>query len=175
MEIRKMEIKDLQSIMKVIEDAQNALRCAGIDQWQNNYPNEEVMMQDIAQEECYGLIDHRIIGCMTLQFKEETTYIDIDGKWLSQNEGYGTLHRIAILSEVKGKRVADLMLEFAIEKAKERKVNWLRVDTHHQNKSMQKWLSRNGFIYCGIITLMDGALRQAFERRIHDEIEYKRD
>ena len=38
----------------------------------------------------------------------------------------------------------------------------VRIDTHHENV-MRKLIERNGFVYCGIITLSNGELRDAFE------------
>jgi RimJ/RimL family protein N-acetyltransferase len=46
----------------------------------------------------------------------------------------------------------------------DRGVNSIRVDTHKENKSMQKLLKKNGFTYCGIIYLVDGNERAAFEK-----------
>ena len=40
----------------------------------------------------------------------------------------------------------------------------IRIDTHRDNIPMQKMLNKNGFIYCGIIYLLDGKERFAFEK-----------
>jgi len=42
----------------------------------------------------------------------------------------------------------------------------VRMDTHHDNLSMQSFLTKYGFKYCGEITLKSGALRRAYEKRI---------
>ncbi|MFY9394774.1 MAG: hypothetical protein WBI32_09720 [Halanaerobiales bacterium] len=40
---RKAEYRDFNEIMAIIKEAQVHLRESGIDQWQNNYPNEEIV------------------------------------------------------------------------------------------------------------------------------------
>ena len=40
----------------------------------------------------------------------------------------------------------------------------VRMDTHHDNLSMQSFLTKYGFKYCGEITLKSGALRRAYEK-----------
>jgi len=33
----------------------------------------------------------------------------------------------------------------------------IRIDTHHDNKIMQRLLQENGFVHCGVIFLTDGS------------------
>ena len=39
--------KDLEGIIDIIKDAQELLAGQNIDQWQNGYPNEKVILKDI--------------------------------------------------------------------------------------------------------------------------------
>ena len=43
MEIRKSSFEDIDQIMCVIHDAQESMRNNSIPQWQDGYPNEEVI------------------------------------------------------------------------------------------------------------------------------------
>ena len=40
----------------------------------------------------------------------------------------------------------------------------MRIDTHEENKGMQKLISQLGYKYCGIIVLESGDKRLAFEK-----------
>ena len=40
----------------------------------------------------------------------------------------------------------------------------MKNDTHRDNQSMQRMQAKNGFEYCGVIYLEDGAERIAFEK-----------
>lgn len=54
MEFRRSEVKDIHKIMMIIKQAQNYFKENNIDQWQNNYPNEEVINDDINKKLFYG-------------------------------------------------------------------------------------------------------------------------
>mgnify|MGYP000063742405 CR=1 FL=1 len=44
---RAGEEKDLEGIMAVIHDAQRTMGEAGLDQWQDGYPSEEIIRDDM--------------------------------------------------------------------------------------------------------------------------------
>lgn len=46
----------------------------------------------------------------------------------------------------------------------EKGIHSIKVDTHEDNRSMQRFLQKNGFVYCGVIYLQDGSKRLAFEK-----------
>ncbi len=55
MELRKTNISDVSSVMKIISQSQSYFKSKGIDQWQNNYPNENTIMGDINNGYSYVL------------------------------------------------------------------------------------------------------------------------
>ena len=79
-----------------------------------------------------------------------------EGNWLN-DESYGVLHRVASNGEAKG--VFKEILLYASEHYSN-----IRIDTHHDNKIMQRLLEQNGFVYCGVIFLGDGSPRLAYQR-----------
>ena len=85
MEIRNSTQENLHDIMKLIHQAQNYFKNANIDQWQDGYPNEETILEDIAQNNSYVLIENNhVIATMFLSFDGEPTYTHIDGQWLTE-------------------------------------------------------------------------------------------
>lgn len=165
MVFQKATLADLPSIMKIITQAQEYLRVSGIDQWQNGYPSEDVIRKDIEQGNSYVLTrDGVVLATAVLEFGGDPNYAKIyDGAWSSARE-YGAIHRIAVMSDQKGRGLANRMLSSFANLCLQRGVHSLRVDTHRDNRSMQQMLLKNGFEYCGIIFLADGSPRVAFER-----------
>ena len=47
MNFRKSTKSDVSKIMEIVKQAQEYFKSQGIDQWQNNYPNDEVINNDI--------------------------------------------------------------------------------------------------------------------------------
>ncbi len=165
MEFRKAELRDLEVIMSIIRKAQDQFKKDGIDQWQNNYPNEDIIKSDIEKEESYVLLkDNTIVGTVYLSFTGESDYDKIyQGQWLTEGP-YAVIHRVAVELDLRGQGLASRVMEFAVNKCKDRGFNSIKVDTHKDNKPMQRLLDKYGFKYCGLIYLKSGAERIAFEK-----------
>ena len=168
MGFRKAEEKDLSDIMKIIHQAQEDLRAQGIDQWQEGYPNEEIVRKDISRQESYVLEKAgELIATVAVSFEAEPSYERIyEGAWKTQVP-YGVIHRIAVRRDKKRLGAATEILNKIIHICREGNIFSLRIDTHRDNKGMQSWIERNHFEYCGIIYLQSsGAPRNAYERRL---------
>ena len=165
MEFRKAVEADAGSIMNIIRQAQDYFREHDIDQWQNNYPNLEILKNDISNKNGYVLVkDHIIVGTVTVIFGAEKSYESIyDGKWLSDLQ-YAVIHRIAVDSSYKGLGLSAVIVKNIEDICLKMGVHSIRVDTHRDNVSMQRMLQKNGFVYCGIIYLEGNAERIAFEK-----------
>ena len=114
MEFRKSVKSDIPEIMGIIKQAQDYFKEKNIDQWQNGYPNEEVINNDIENEESYVMIkDDKIVATTVISFKEESCYENIiDGKWLT-NGDYGVIHRIAVGKNYKGLGLSHKIIKYA--------------------------------------------------------------
>ena len=80
-------MKDIEKIMCVIHEAQESMRANGIPQWQDGYPNEEVISQDIKIGNSYVLVeDENIIGTANIVAGHEPSYDYIEGgQWLNDH------------------------------------------------------------------------------------------
>ena len=56
------------------------------------------------------------------------------------------------------------MIEHACKLAKAEGASSVRIDTHEDNIPMQNMIEKNGFKKCGIIYLLDGNKRLAYEK-----------
>ena len=171
MKFRKSMSADIPEIMKIIRDAQEKLRLQNIDQWQNHYPNETTIQEDIKKSESYVLCDeinNKIIATAAVSFLGEETYAHIyHGKW-NFNDPYGVIHRIAVHKEYLCKGIASLLLFELYQMALDSGVHYFRIDTHKENIPMQKLLKKHHFIPSGIIYTKDGGERIAFEKHLKE-------
>jgi GNAT superfamily N-acetyltransferase len=169
MEFVKASNIHLQSIMNIVHDAQTYLASLDIDQWQNGYPDENRILQDIAGQESYIVKndENQIIGTAMFTTKPEPTYEIIEGNWLTdQKAQYGVIHRMAVSNNSRNKGIAKFMFDQCEQLLKENHINSMRIDTHQDNKGMQTLLKNRGYHYCGIIYLENGDKRLAFEKII---------
>ncbi len=167
MDFRIATESDIDKIMEIIKQAQEYLKKKGVEQWQDNYPNLNIINDDIDKRKGYVLEkDDTIVATVAVSFNDEKTYeIIYNGKWITENE-YAVIHRIAVDNNYKGKRLSSEILAHIEKMCLQRNVHSIKVDTHKQNKSMRKMLSNNGFQYCGIIYLENGSERVAYEKVI---------
>ena len=182
MNFRKSTFDDVDRILEIIEKAKIELKKLGLDQWQNSYPNREVVENDIKNEFSYVLeeiakkdnksenqISKKIIGTIVLSPEMEEAYSKIEGKWIT-NDDYIVIHRLAVDSEVKNKGIATKILEFSEKECIKNKILSIKTDTHENNEPMKKFLEKNGFSYCGVIYLDKepdvGEKRIAYEKII---------
>ena len=74
MEFRKSTKNDVTKIMNIVKQAQNYFKEQGIDQWQNNYPNEEVINGDIENGDSYVMLkDDKVVATTVISFDKEET------------------------------------------------------------------------------------------------------
>lgn len=66
----------------------------------------------------------------------------------------------------KGQGLASEIIKEIEKMCLSRKIHSIRIDTHEDNKPMQRLIEKNGFKYCGIIYLNDKSKRLAFEKLI---------
>ena len=157
--IRKARPSDIDEVMEIFSSARKFMRNTGNKkQWVNGYPSREVIEED-QQSGCSYVVEENgeIIGTFFFKLGVDPTYIKIyDGKWINDG-GYGVIHRIAV--KYHGRNITTLVYNYCFDKAKS-----LRIDTHRDNIPMQRSLSKNGFVYCGIIFLANGEERLAYQR-----------
>ena len=161
MNIRNAKIEELSDLMRIYGDARVFMRESGnAEQWSGGYPSEKVITADIEAGNSYVCEENgEILGVFCYFFGNDPTYAKIyEGAWLNE-EPYGVIHRIAVAKNAHGKGVAKKCFEFALEHAKN-----VKIDTHRDNIPMQKSLVKNGFARCGIIYLENGDERIAFQR-----------
>ena len=165
MEFKKSVEADVDSIMKIIKQAQDYFKEKGINQWQNNYPNVEVISNDVAEKNSYVLLQNKeVVATAVVSFKGEKTYESIyEGEWISNKE-YAVVHRIAVDNSHKGLGLSSQIIKNVEALCIEKGVCSIKVDTHEQNLSMKNLLRKNKFEHCGIIYLEDSNKRIAFEK-----------
>lgn len=163
--IRLGMINDLESIMDVIKEAQTRMKHDGLTQWQNGYPNREIIIEDLHNKNLYVCeLEGKIIATMSV-FPYDSIYDDIEGKWLN-NDPYMAVHRIAISDMYVGKGINQKMLNFIFDHFNVRNI---RIDTHPSNTRMIRSLEKQGFKACGTVHVLtdEDSLRIAYHKTLH--------
>ncbi len=171
MNIRQATKKDLISLMLIFEEARGTIAALGINQWQDGYPNETVIAEDIAigRSYCVENADGKVCASFALIDDGEPTYdVITHGEWRTgdRKTGYLAIHRVAIAVASRGQGIAPAVMSFAQDYANRHGLTSLRIDTHEGNVVMRRMLEKNGFSLCGVIFLQNGDPRVAYERLV---------
>lgn len=167
-DVRAGRPEDAPAIAAILADAKEFLHSAGVNQWQQGYPQVSDFLHDMEEGRSW-VFTHagEVVGVLALSLLPEFCYEMIRGAWLTEGV-YASLHRVAVRADMRGSGLAEEMFSFAADIALGRGAAGLRVDTHPDNQAMQGLLRKQGFSYCGKVYLEDhverGAMRLAFEK-----------
>lgn len=161
--IRKATYDDIPELMEVFSKAREIMRSSGnMNQWNDNYPSEDIVRNDISQGVCYVLCEsknsgrERILATMAFIPGPDPTYAEIyDGEWIDEG-AYHVIHRIA--ARESGRGAAARLLEWAHTQA-----DTIRIDTHKDNVIMHHIMQKQDFTHCGVIYLQNGNPREAYQ------------
>lgn len=163
--IRTATQEDVPYIMPLFDEARAKMQASGNSrQWINGYPSVEKVLEDIRQNGAYVVEDKgKTVAYFAFLPSPEPTYEKIvGGQWLDEEKPYHVIHRIAGAQGVHG--IFNSMLEYAFLQE-----NNIRIDTHKDNVIMQHLLQKHGFSYCGVIYLLSGDERLAYQKIIKSE------
>jgi GNAT superfamily N-acetyltransferase len=165
MKLRKAIFFELPMIWLILKQAIEQRKKDGSDQWQNGYPNESTVFDDIQNGHAYVLVENEIIiAYAAIIFGEEPAYNIIKGSWLTYND-YAVIHRVATAESHKGKGVASKLFNLIEDLCLQQEVYSIKVDTNFDNIPMMKILDKLQYTYCGEI-FFGGAPRRAYEKII---------
>jgi GNAT superfamily N-acetyltransferase len=165
MELRKAGQSELPAIWKIIQYAIEQRRLDGSKQWQDGYPNENSLQDDLDQGNAYVLADgETILAYAAIIFDKEPAYEAIEGRWLSDGP-YVVVHRVATSKAAKGKGLATRLFQMIEDLAMDRKVYSIKVDTNFDNQPMLRIAEKLGYTYCGEVYFR-GSARRAFEKML---------
>jgi GNAT superfamily N-acetyltransferase len=156
---------DANSVWTILQQAIVRRKNDGSNQWQDGYPNPDVVQRDI--ERGYGYVlttNDEVVGYAAVILNDEPAYDAIVGKWLTNGDFY-VVHRIALSDQFIGKGLGKVILKFIEDLARTNNVPSIKVDTNFDNAAMLKTFENLGYKYCGEVTFRDSP-RKAFEKVI---------
>lgn len=162
-QFRQANYSEASLIWQILKDAIKRRKEDGSNQWQDGYPNMEVVKSDI--EKKIGFVftqNDTIIGYSAVIINDEPDYINIEGKWLSDQD-FIVYHRVAISEEFLAKGMAKKMMKLIEQYALSKNIYSLKADTNHDNIPMMKIFEKLGYSFCGIVYIRQSP-RRAYEK-----------
>jgi len=160
---RKAFVSEIPQIWEILKLAIARRKEEGSNQWQDGYPNPDVVKNDIAKDVGYVLLqDNLIVGYCAILINDEPEYANIIGKWITDTD-FVVFHRVAISENYLGQGLAKKMFQHIEGIARELYIKSIKVDTNFDNIPMLKIFEKLGYVYCGEVYFR-GSPRRAFEK-----------
>ncbi|MDB9990162.1 GNAT family N-acetyltransferase [Flavobacteriales bacterium] len=162
-QFRPAKISEAFEIWQILKDAIQRRKEDGSNQWQDGYPNMDVVKNDIERKIGFVLTQNdNIIGYTAVIINNEPDYINIEGKWLT-NQDFMVYHRVAISKKFLAKGMAKKMMKLIEEYALSKNIYSLKADTNHDNIPMLKIFEKMGYSFCGTVHIRQSP-RKAYEK-----------
>jgi GNAT superfamily N-acetyltransferase len=162
---RKANLSEIAPIWEILQQAIQRRKNDGSAQWQDGYPNPEVVQKDIEKGEGFVLVaGETIIGYSAVLINDEPAYEKIEGNWLT-NGDFVVIHRVAISEKYLGKGLAKMIIKHIEDFAQSNNINSVKADTNFDNIPMMKIFENLGYTYCGEV-FFRGSPRKAYEKEL---------
>ena len=149
----------------ILQQAIARRKADGSAQWQDGYPNPDVIQNDIDKNAGFVLTEGDIIiGYSAVLINDEPAYETIKGNWLTKGD-FVVFHRVAISEKHLGKGLAKKLMNFIEDFAISNNIYSVKADTNFDNFAMIAVFEKLDYSYCGEVHLR-GSARKAFEKVI---------
>ena len=150
--IRKAKNTDLDNIMKMYKSCVAGMLKNGIDQWDENYPNTDIIRADIKVRTYFiAELNGEIVGGINLDENQDPTYLTID--WADKKNQFLVVHRLAVVEEKWGVGIGKELMLFVEEFVVEEGYQSIRLDTYSGNPKAMDFYRRLGYTELGTIDL----------------------
>jgi GNAT superfamily N-acetyltransferase len=166
-QFRKAQASDADRIWEILQEAIQKRKEEGSNQWQNGYPNPEVIANDLKKNQGFVLMsEDTIVGYCAIAINDEPAYDAIEGKWMT-NDDFIVFHRAAISKGFVGKGLATILFQCIEKYALENGIYSVKADTNFDNKPMLYLFEKLGYVYCGEV-YFNGSPRRAYEKVLYN-------
>ncbi|NGM83688.1 GNAT family N-acetyltransferase [Paenibacillus sp. 7124] len=143
-DIRQGRVAELEQIMVLIAECVRVMREGGSDQWDETYPNAEVITGDLERGTLYVCEDNgAVAGIMVLDEIQAEPYRAVD--WVQKEGPNLVMHRLAVHPQVQGKGIARRLISFAENFAADQGYKSIRMDTYAKNDRALELYRRLGY------------------------------
>ena len=150
--IKKANKTDLDKIMKMYKSCVKGMLENGIDQWDNSYPNAEIISEDLNVGTYYvAEIDGIIIGGVNIDKNQDDTYLALD--WEDKSDSFLVVHRLGVKEEFWNKKIGKYLMLFTEKLVIEKGLKSIRLDTYSGNLKAIEFYIRLGYNELGTIDL----------------------
>ena len=145
---RRATLEDLPEILLLYKAVVKNMIDSGINQWSDEYPNKEVLSQDIAKSELIVAIsDDKIVSAFVMNEFADEDYYKAD--WQYPDLRWCVVHRLCVSPECHRQGIATSVMQYVEDTAKSQGYESIHLDTFSGNPKALSLYHKLGFIDVG--------------------------
>jgi ribosomal protein S18 acetylase RimI-like enzyme len=137
----------IPGVVRLISATTQTMREHGIYQWDDIYPNEEIITKDVNSRSLYVLEqDDLCLAAMSLNQEQDEAYQKVP--WFG-GEPVLVVHRLCVDPAYQGHGMGNRLMDFAEEHAKQHAYVSIRLDAYTGNSRAVRLYERRGYRKAG--------------------------
>ena len=165
MVIRPSKLEELPLLLTMVRQAVKHMEDQGIHQWDEIYPNKEVLARDLQERTVHvAEISGEIGGFIVLNEIQSPEYQNVC--WRNQGRIL-VVHRLTIAPIYQRRGLASFLMGFAENKAAAEGFDGIRLDSFIENRPACRLYEKRGYRPAGIVHLRKGEF-YCFEKAISE-------
>lgn len=154
MRIRLAHKKELEVLDGIVKDATKRMDEQGIPQWDEIYPNKEILWKDLERQEMYVIeAGGRVAGLIIMNEDQSPEYAAVE--WMYPGRAL-VVHRLTVHPAHQHKGLATHLMDFAEETAVIRDYDCIRLDAFTRNPAAFTLYENRGYRKAGVVHFRKG-------------------
>ena len=155
LEFRRAGTDDLDALVALYGAAAQDMREKGIDQWDEYYPDREILAEDVESGDMtLGLLDGHL-ACAYVVNREYDPEYEL-GAWEHTEGDFCVLHRLCVNPEMQGQGLARQTMARMEKTARDQGFDSVRLDVFSQNLHAQRLYEKLGYRRTGEVRFRKG-------------------
>ena len=164
LKLRKANIKDLSNVIEVVKAAIEEMNKNDILQWDDLYPNKDILMQDILKNQMFlGEIDSKIASIFVLNQEYDEEYNNMN--WQYKDMSFFIIHRLCVNPKFQNQRIGTKTMLIIEKLLRSEGIETIRLDAFSLNPFALKMYEKLGYTKVGEVSWRKG-LFYLYEKKI---------
>lgn len=145
----------IDKVMDIYQSVKDDMLQAGLDQWDDVYPNRAVLLNDIEQKELFGYYaNDELVACIALNSVQSPEYKAVS--WQLNDDLPLVVHRLCVHPENKGQGIAQRIMTYVETYAMKKNYQSIRLDAFQKNPAAVHLYQKVGYDLVGEVTFRKG-------------------
>jgi len=146
--IRKAGIQDSESICMLFKKAICVMNENKIPQWDELYPNQEIISEDILNNQMYlGEIENQIACVFVINQQYDEQYRNGDWKYLESS--FMVIHRLCVNPQFQRQGIGTMTMQIIEDMLKNDGIKAIKLDAFSQNPYALRMYEKLGYLKIG--------------------------